>query len=78
MLGLHCFSLVEVGGGYSLAVMHRLLTAVHLLLLSTGSRAQGLQHVAWGLRSCGSQTLEYGLNSYSAQALLLDGMWDFP
>ena len=43
VLGLHCagFSLVAASGGYSPAVVHRLLTAVVFLLGSTGSRRVG-------------------------------------
>ena len=32
MLGLHCFSLIAEGGGYSLAVVHELLTVVASLV----------------------------------------------
>ena len=39
------FSVAAASGGYSLAVVHKLLTAVSLLLLSMGSRALGLQQL---------------------------------
>ena len=44
-LGLHCFagfSLSVASGGYSLAVMHTLLTVVASLIVGTGSWARGL------------------------------------
>ena len=65
VLGLLCcpgFSLVVVGGGYSPAVVCRLL-----LLQSMGSR---------GFSSCGCLALEHTLSGCDTRAYLLLGTWD--
>ena len=73
MLGLCCCSgssLVVASGGYSLAMVHRLLSAVASLVAEHrlwGTQTSGL--AAHGLNSCGFQALEHGLNSYGFQAL---------
>ena len=73
MLGLCCCSgssLVVASGGYSLAMVHRLLIAVASLVAEHrlwGTHTSGL--AAHGLKSCGFQALEHGLNSYGFQAL---------
>ena len=73
MLGLCCCSgssLVVASGGYSLAMVHRLLIAVASLVAEHrlwGTQTSGL--AAHGLNSCGFQALEHGLNSYGFQAL---------
>ena len=61
VLGLcHCtgFAPIAASGGYSLAVVLRLLFAVASL-----AAEHGLQGAGVGLSSCGSQALEHRLNS---------------
>ena len=62
-LDLHCcvnFSLVVASGGYFLAVVCRLLTAVASLVAEHGNWGAGFSR-------CGSQALEHRLNSCGAQ-----------
>jgi len=63
------FALVVASGGYFLAVVCRLLTAV-------GSPVA--EHGNWGagFSSCGSQALEHRLNSCGAQPWLLQDKWN--
>ena len=80
MLGLCCCSgssLVVASGGYSLAMVHRLLSAVASLVAEHrlwGTQTSGL--AAHGLNSCGFQALEHRLNSCGAWTLILCRMWD--
>ena len=63
------FSLVAVSGGYSLAVVCGLLTAVVSLVAEHGLQGAGASVlVARDLRSCGSQALEHRLNGCGTQA----------
>ena len=72
VLGLHCagFSLVAASGGYSPAVVHRLLTAV---VSSVGEH--GLQ--ARGLCTCNSCALEHAagvvVDGFSCSTALYQG-----
>ena len=66
------FSLVEVSRGYSLTVVHRLLTAVASFVV------EHRLYRAQGLSSCGSQVLEHRLSGCGAQALLLHSMGLLP
>ena len=62
------FSLVAESRGYSLVVVHRLLTVMALLVEPGLSSAQAAGVAAHGLGSCGSQALEHRLNSWGTQA----------
>ena len=55
MLGLHCFSLIAEGGGYSLAVAHELLTVVASLVEHELEGAWASIVEASELSSCGSR-----------------------
>ena len=69
MLGLHCcaaFSLIVASGSYSLVAVHRLLTAVLLLLHSMGSRCTGFR----GYSRQAQKLWRVGL--------VAPGMWDLP
>ena len=59
-------SLVALSGGYSLVVVHGLLTTVAFFV------------VEHGLSGWDSQALEHGLSGCGTWALLLCGMWDLP
>ena len=72
-------SLVEASGDYS--SLQCTCFSLRWLVFANGARALGVRAsvvVAHGLSSCGSQALECRLSSYSAQALLLRGIWDLP
>ena len=62
------FSLVVAGEGYSLVVVHGLLTAVAPVLWTTGCRMHGLQ---W-LWLQGSVVLVHGLSCSMASGIFLD------
>ena len=72
MLGLCCckgFSLVAESGGYSLAVVGRLLIAVAYPVAEHGlPGTQASVAAARGLRGYGSWASEHRLNSYGAGA----------
>ena len=82
VLGLCCcigFSLVSVIRGYSLTVVHGLLTEVASLVAEHRLWSTWAPAVAvCGLSSCGPQALEHRLNICGPWAYLLCGMWDLP
>ena len=82
MLGLCCckgFSLVAESGGYSLAVVGRLLIVVAYPVAEHGlPGTQASVATARGLRGYGSWASEHRLNSYGAGALLPCSIWGLP
>ena len=69
------FSLVVVGGGYSLASVHGLLVVASLMVQGLqGTQASAV--AACGLSSCGSWALEHRLKSCGVWTWFLCSMWD--
>ena len=82
VLGLHCcagLSLVAASGGYSIAVVCKLLITVASLVTEHGLyRVRASVVAACGLSSYRSRAPEHRLNSLGARAQLLHSMWDLP
>ena len=72
------FPLAAASGARSLAVEHRLLTVVLLLLRSMGSRHSASVVVVCSFSSCGSRVPELGRLSCGSPAWILCGTWDLP
>ena len=79
LLLLRGFSLAVGNGGYSLVVVHRLLTVMTSPAVKhglQGVRAQGCHMCVLG--SCGSRAVECRLSGCGTQAELLWRMWHLP
>ena len=71
------FPLVAASGGYSLAVVHGVVSVASVVKHGlSGFQASAV--APRGLNSCGSQAVEERLNSCGAHASLLRGMWNLP
>ena len=75
LLGIHCctvFSLVEVSGGYSTAMLWLIIVVASLIVEHGLWGTRALVVATHGLSSCGFWALGHGLNSYGPCGIVLD------